>query len=419
MTRLVRIIVNNWPLKLAAVGLATLLYGGLVVSSSATTFDDEPIPVTDGGTIRPDTFLLNQLEPVTEVRYFSPSGRRAVAGSFTATVDLSDVPAGVGPVPVPVRVVSNDPSEIQVISYSPDRITVELDVIAERTLPVQVSYGVPPPGLIAGPATITPDEVTISGPKSKVDTVVALVAEVVIQPSGISIDQDVTPVAINAADAQVAPLSMDPPFVHVTIPVFQDVGNKTLPIAPVVTGTAAPGFEVASIDVQPSVVTVAGDPEELGSLTRIETAPVSVNGISQDLTARPELVLPTGVVLVEPVDVTVTITLRPVTVTRSFEVGLDLVGEGPGTDYALSVDRVILILGGSAADLDRLSGATLVAQLDVAGLGPGTTDVPVTAELPPGVTLVAASPASVGVTVTLPPSPSPAAEASPSASPGG
>ena len=113
MTRLLRVIVHNWPLKLAAVGLATLLYGGLVVSSSTTTFDEAPIPV-EPENIRSDTFLLNTLDPVTEVRYFSPSGRRPVASTFSATVDLGDVPAGNGPVSVPVRLISLDP-DINVI----------------------------------------------------------------------------------------------------------------------------------------------------------------------------------------------------------------------------------------------------------------------------------------------------------------
>ena len=37
VTRLLGIIVHNWPLKLAAIGLATLLYGGLVLSQSTAT----------------------------------------------------------------------------------------------------------------------------------------------------------------------------------------------------------------------------------------------------------------------------------------------------------------------------------------------------------------------------------------------
>ena len=416
MTRLLRIIVHNWPLKLAAIGLATLLYGGLVVSSSTTTYADAPIPVTAINQ-RPDTFLLNQLDPVTEVRYFSPSGRRPVASTFTATVDLANVPAGTGAVSVPVRVVAAEGSDIQVIGFTPDRVTVELDTIAQREFRVDVAIAPLPPGLSTGAPTIDPATVVVSGPKSIVDTIVAVRADVTVQPSGISIDQDITPIAIDAADAPVAPVSIDPPTVNVTVPVFQDVRNKTLPVTPVVTGQPAPGFEVDAIVAQPSVVTVAGDAEELGGLTSLETDPLSVNGASEDVSAEVGLVTPEGVVPVDAATVTVTITLRPVTVTRTFEAGLDLTGEQPGTTYAVSVESVLLTLGGSIADLDRLSGATLVGSLAVGELGPGTTDVTVTVDLPAGVTLVAASPEIVAVTVTLPPSPTPAAVASPTPAP--
>ena len=45
MTRVLGVIVHNWPLKLAAVGLATLLYGGLVLSQSTQTLSGI-VPVT-------------------------------------------------------------------------------------------------------------------------------------------------------------------------------------------------------------------------------------------------------------------------------------------------------------------------------------------------------------------------------------
>ena len=38
MRRVLGIIVHNWPLKLAAIGLATLMYGGLALSQNTQTF---------------------------------------------------------------------------------------------------------------------------------------------------------------------------------------------------------------------------------------------------------------------------------------------------------------------------------------------------------------------------------------------
>jgi YbbR domain-containing protein len=107
-----------------------------------------------------------------------------------------------------------------------------------------------------------------------------------------------------------------------------------------------------------------------------------------------------------------------VTATRTFEVGLDLLGARSDRTYSTSTDRVLITLGGSVADLDRMGGATLLATLDVADLDPGTTSVPVTVDVPAGIALVSASPDQVAVTVAIPASPSPAAAStSPSTSP--
>ena len=109
----------------------------------------------------------------------------------------------------------------------------------------------------------------------------------------------------------------------------------------------------------------------------------------------------------------VIVTLRPVTSTRNFEVGVHLVGAHSDLAYAVPLDGVLITIGGSTADLDRLQGSTLAADLDVAELGAGTSEVPVTIQLPAGLTMVSASPPAVEVTVTAPAS-SPAAVSPPS-----
>jgi YbbR domain-containing protein len=80
-----------------------------------------------------------------------------------------------------------------------------------------------------------------------------------------------------------------------------------------------------------------------------------------------------------------------------------MVGVQPGLTYTPSTDRVLLTIGGSTADLDRLSGATIVAELDVSDLIAGsTTDVTVTVDLPAGLTLVTSTPPTVTVVVVAP-----------------
>ena len=147
--------------------------------------------------------------------------------------------------------------------------------------------------------------------------------------------------------------------------------------------------------------------------------------MSANQTLETTLALPTGVVALDVQTVRVSIALRPVTATRSYQVGLASLERGRTGSTRCPPIGVILTIGGSVADLDRLEGATLVATLDVTDLTSGTGAIEVEADLPPGVAFVSASPDKVSVTVTTPPptaAPSaatPSVSISPSASPSG
>jgi len=259
-----------------------------------------------------------------------------------------------------------------------------------------------------GTEEIEPTEVHVKGPASVLERVAAARADVLIQSSGLDVDQDVELVAVDTVGDTVPQVRVDPATAHVRIPVFSNRQSKTLPVSPQVTGSPAAGFEVASVTVDPLIVTVEGDADDLESLATVDTQPIAIGGFTGSQTVDADLALPDGIV--SQVDqVKVTIAIRAVTSTRTFEVGVRLVGARPEYAYEVGVDRLLLTVGGSPADLDRIVGSTLAADVDVAALGPGTTDVTVGAKtLPPGVTLVAASPAQVAVTVTARATASPA-----------
>jgi YbbR domain-containing protein len=404
VTRVIGVLVHNWPLKLAAIGLATLLYGGLVLSQSSATLTGV-VPVDVRG--QPDnTFLLQNIRPVTEIRYFTPSNVRPIESDFEAWVDLSDVPVGGGPQSVPVHLGSVDP-RVRVLGFEPQNVTVELDRLSEKVVPVQIDRGEPPEGLTIGPESADPAEVRVIGPASALERVIAARASVIFQTSGIDVDQDVELVAVDGVGDAVGQVNVEPSTAHVTIQVFSDRQQKTLPVSPQITGSPAAGFELGPATVEPAVITVQGDADDLEALGSIDTQPIPAGGLSADRTVTVGLALPTGVIALDAQEVTVTVTVRPVTATRNFEVGVRTLGVRPEYEYQVGVDRLVITVGGRPADLDRIVGATLAADVDVAALGPGTTDVRVGATLPNGVTLVAASPEQVAVTVTPRPTPPP------------
>ena len=412
MNRVVRVIVHNWPLKLAATGLAMLLYGGVVLSQNTQTFNGA-IPVDVVG--QPDgTVLLSPIPPVTQVRYYAPPDVTPVTDTFVAQVDLSGVDPQAGVASVAVTMRSVDP-RITILSFVPAFVSVRLEDVTSKDVPVKVSIGPLTTGLELGETKVVPETVTVSGPESAIAQVASVRADVVIDPGGLDFDQDVPLIAVDALGNAVRPIEVSPATARVTIPVFSDRDSRSVPVKPTVTGTPAAGFEIASVTAEPSVVTVEGDADQLVALDHADTLPVSLAGASSDVSVVVSLDLPTGVVPLGSDAVRVTVTLRPVTATRSFSAGLRLVGAEPGLTYTPSTDRVLLTIGGSTADLDRLSGATIVAILDVSDLIAGsTTEVPVTVDLPAGLTLVTSNPPTVSVEVVAPAS----IEASPAPSGG-
>lgn len=413
-------VVRNWPLKLAAILLATLLYAGLIVSASANTFNGRiPIQLANQP---PDTFVLGTVDDVTSVRYLAIGANRprVTASSFTATVDLADAVAvpGAPSVSLPVVVRSLDPA-IQVLDFAPSRVSIRLDPLVTREVPVTVDIGTVPPGLDIRDPVVSRASVMIAGPESAVRFVTAALARVRIDPAGLDVNETVGLVPIDARGEVVAGASVQPSAVRVTIQIGTRLATKTLPVRPVVVGTPSALVEIASVEVEAALVTVEGEADELAGLAAISTRPVAIAGATSDVEATVGLALPEGVIALGVEQVQVTIAIRPRSGTRTFEAGVQVVNGQPGLAYRPAVDRVLLTVGGTLVALDAVDPTGIAALLDVAGLGTGTSAVAVSARLPPGVTMVAASPPEVTVTATsvAQPAPTPSPDPLPPATP--
>ena len=408
---LVGIVVHNWPLKVAAIVLSTLLYAGLVLSQSARTFPGS-VPI-DPVNQTADEYLLSDLGSVTSIRYVVPEdlGLRVDASSFQATVDLGGVAPTGQPVSLTVHVTASDP-RIQVLDFSPRRISLTLDRVVERNVPIKVIVGQVPSGFELGDPQLAQASATVKGPESRVNEVQEVDARVPIDPSGIDVNRVVDLSPVDANGNTVAPIDVSPPTVQVKIAVFTDRRTRSLPVNPIVNGTPAAGFEVESVTVDPTVVSVEGDANDLAGLDRADTDPISVSGASSDVVSTVGLNLPGAVEALGTGSVTVTVHLRAVTSTRTFQAGLVLVGTRDDRTYRLSTDQVLVTIGGSVADLDRLSGASLVLTIDVTGLEVGSHKVAPDANLTTGLSLISVAPTPVTVTIAAVPS-SPAPSSSP------
>ena len=415
VARLLARIVRNWPLKLGSIVLATFLYAGLVLSQNAQVWPGS-IPIVRVN--QPATaVLLSNLGNVTNIRYFAPTdvADRLTGSSFTATVDLSTATpvAGTPFSTVQVHVQAADP-RVQILDFDPQVVQVQLDPLISKSVPVKVDEGSVPSGLQLQTPVLSASTVTVSGPASVVSLATAAIARVVIQPSGLDVEQVVPLVAVDALDNVLSPVGIEPQTVNVQIRIGSQQ-TRTLPVSPKISGTPSGAFQVSGVTVNPAAVTVQGSATALAQLTSVDTGTVDLTGIAGSVTRVVNLVLPAGVTAVGSSTVSVTINVSPVNASETFTAGIVLSGARDDRLYALSVDQVLVTLGGSPAALAAINGQTFSVTVDVDGLGPGVHALTPTVNLPASLVLVGVAPSGVTVTISIappPPSPSPAPSAS-------
>ncbi|HUR16202.1 MAG TPA: CdaR family protein [Candidatus Limnocylindrales bacterium] len=409
MRRALDFLVRNWPLKVGAIFLATILYSGLVLGQNVRTFNGT-VPVE---ALRPplNATLLSDLDPITQVRFRAPLDIGVISPtSFVATVDLAPVePEPGGPtVDVPVTLTAID-QRITIVDYQPRTVAIRLDPVGSRELPITVSIVSAPDGLDLGPPQTDPSSVTIRGASSRVDAVTQVLARVSVDASGLNIDRDFDLVPIDANGNQVPNVELEPERARIRIAVARQLANRTLPVLPQIVGTPAAGYRIASVTVEPLVVTVSGEENIVTQMQTATTEVIDINGRTDDLEASVRVAVPAGASVSGTDTVRVLIVIDEDIGTRTLQIGVQMAGERSGFAYVPRTDRVAVTLGGPIAVLDAIVPSQLVALLDMASYATagGEFNVPVEIEPPPGLEIVTIDPPEVAVFIAaLPTSPS-------------
>jgi YbbR domain-containing protein len=400
VTKLRSLVLGNWPLKLAAIGLATVLYAGVAISDGTRTWAG-PVPIEvlqapTGGA------LLELPGAIDEISYRAPAdvASQLTAGSFRASIDLSAVQPRIGaePVEVPVDVSSVDP-RVRVIDYSPRGVNVRLDEVVTRAMPVAVDTGAVPEGIDLGPVIVDPRQVEVRGASSRVSNVRRVEGRVTIDASGINIDQDVQMEAFDELGALVPGVDIEPPIVRVSADVARQLAYATLPIVPDLNGAPATGWRISAVEVTPSVATVSGEDLAVRGLEAVATEAIDLGDRDASFVIETQLSLPEEVTVPGMPSVSVAVTLMPVEASRTFEIGTAVVGAQDGLDYSIGEGSVRVLTVGPLGTLDSMDIGSLVAGLSVAGLDTGEHRVTPEVLLPDGLTVMSMEPADVRVII--------------------
>jgi YbbR domain-containing protein len=328
-----------------------------------------------------------------------------------AWIDLSGLSAAAYNVPVKASV-NAGPARWQV---QPQTIQVALEPLVSKTLPVQLEViGILPVGYKRGTPTLSPSQVTVSGPQSLVSQVKEIHAALDI--TGDRETRQVT-VPLEARDQNgdtIGGLTITPKSVSVTQPITLENSYKDVVVKVVTQGELASGYRLTNISVTPPTVTVySAKPETINQLPGyVETKPINIAGLSDDTEVRTELNLPKEVSLVGVQSVLVQISVAAIEGSLTISVPVETMGLPPDLSAAISPATVDVIVSGPLPVLDTLTPASFRAVVDLTGLEVGIYQINPKMDLVPDqVSVQSFLPETVEVTITTAPTPTPTGQA--------
>lgn len=342
--------------------------------------------------------VRDEIKPV-RLRVTAPRDvwERLTSASFDAYVDISK--AGPGVQDFPVHVETTD-TRVRVDEVQPSKITLRLEPVAKKDVPVKLNLvGSVPFGYTSKTAHVSPEQVTVTGPQSLVNLVTAISVEVRLDEFRTSISQPFKPVALNADGEEVQGVAFRPESVFVEVPIEREVSYKTMPIAPRLAGTVSLGYQIVGVMVDPTAVTVVGDPNVLADMSYLPTKPVDVSGIKGDLTAVVEPDLPEGVTLARKQNLSVRVYASAVESSQIFHVAPALKGLGSNEQGSIAQNAVDITLSGPMPVLTTIKPQDIKVVADVTNLGPGAHTIDATVTVPAGLRLDNVSPDKLVVTI--------------------
>ncbi len=289
-----------------------------------------------------------------------------------AVIDLSGLAEGEHNIDLQIQI---NARPVQIVSTSPQSVSFTLEPLSTKTLSVDLSLsGEAAIGYQIGEATLEPMEVIVAGAEPQVRKVTR--ARVSVNLAGIreNIDQILKVEVFDDSGRAVSGITVSPDSVHIGLPVSQQGGYRDVAVKVVTTGRVASGYRLRDISVFPPVVTVfATNPELVNNLPGVlETQPLDLQNVQEDISTRLALDLPEGISIVGEQTVLIEAGVSPIesSITLAGE-KVEMLGLSNGLEAQVSPATVDVIVSGPLPLLDTITRQDVRVTVDLAGLEPG------------------------------------------------
>jgi len=297
MTRLRGVVQHNLPVKIAALIVAVVLWLYVMNDQNPAIDGGFPVPVTIENA--PEGYQLSSDTDKVTIRVRGPRSLFVSADSsdFHARVNLADFAEGERAYTVEASV----PYGFELVSISPDKMTINLDRMIEKTLKASLTIGGAPASGYTVDKVIQADEaVKVQGPRSLVDQVVHVVGH--INLSGQSSDDiaQVSFIALNTDGREVVGVTLVPSSTEVTVKLARGLTRKVVEVQPRPRSDLAPNLKLEGVTVTPARIEIAGAEDVISKISMIGTEEFSLADVRATEKREVRLQLPEGVTVTNP-----------------------------------------------------------------------------------------------------------------------
>lgn len=373
MMRILRSLVSNIVTLLLSVIAAIVIWG--IAVRQADPIDQQlwQIPVQVIGLPADGRLVTISTQSVQAVAQGPTSALADLStNDFLAFVDLAQAPFGSSVVPVQIEL---NKEQIEVDSWVPDTVTVELERIISRDIPVNVDIrGNVASGHRTLQPVVEPSAITVTGPASRVNSLGEARVTVFLDDARETIVVSPRPFFydVQGAVAGTTNFSLSADVVQVTVPIEEMEGFAQKPITVKWQGTPAPGYRLLNVTVEPDSILVTARPTQLSLLSRLETETIDITGLKETFSQQVTLNLPAGIQLDQPQPIFVTVEIEPILTSSVVTRSPELRALGPGLTATLDTETVRLFVYGPLETVDSLVEEDVRVTLDLVGLDIGT-----------------------------------------------
>lgn len=387
---------NNLGLKLISVVFAVILW--LVVVNiddpvTTRTFTDIPVTILNEDTITNEGKVYEVLDGSDELSIVVKAKRSVIdslsATDFYATADMKEINLSMGIVQINVTPLRYS-KQINEIIQKTTNLKVSVEDLKEKQFAVNYSIeGTPGEGYAIGDVDMSPNALTISGPQSVVNNINKVVITIGVDGMTSDLDLRLEPVLLNSEGKKIETnnLQFDYNKIHTTVNILE---TKTVPLNFVTKGEPAEGYQLVSVEYEPSSVELKGDPDVLSTITQITVSSdlLDISSATKDVQTVVDISndIPEGAQLTDADNANVAIIVKIEKLeSKTLKVStdkLDVQNTPKNLELTFTSDTFDINVMGGSEELDSITEKDITGTLDLSGYEAGTYTADITVSCP-------------------------------------